>query len=242
MTIIYKFTFFTILCIALTSNVLAQKADIYQAFISGKMYKWEAVMNNFAGKTSLTNQQKLELVSYYYGYIGYSLGVKNKDKANIYIKKGESIIDNLIDTYPTAKAFAFKGAFIGFCIGVNPIKAPFIGKSCSNNVDKALSINPADIQANIEKANILYYSPSAFGGDKTKAKRYYSKAISLFESNPELTNGNWLYLTLLTKVAQINTDEKRYYDAKAVYEKILKIEPNYLYVKDQLYPQLLKQL
>lgn len=97
-------------------------------------------------------------------------------------------------------------------------------------------------QRYIEKANILYYSPSAFGGDKTEAKRYYNRAISIFESNPELTTESWLYLNLLTKVAEISTDEKKYTDAKTMYEKIIKIEPNYLYVKDQLYPKLIKQL
>lgn len=158
------------------------------------------------------------------------------------MKKGNAIIDDLIDTYPTAETYALKGAFVGFRIGVNPIKAPLLGQSCSKNIDKALSINPLSIQANIEKANILYYSPSAFGGDKTEAKRYYNKAISLFESSPELTNNNWIYINLLTKVAQINTAEKKYNDAKIIYEKIMKIEPNYPYVKSRLYPQLLKQL
>lgn len=237
-----KFTTQIIIGLLLTTNAFAQKVDLYRSFTSGKMDQWEVAMNAFARKTSLSNQQKLELVSYYYGYIGYSLGVKNRDKAKEYIEKGDAIIDDLIDTYPTAEAYAFKGAFVGFRIGLNPLKAPFLGPSCSKNVDKALSINPSSAQANIEKANLLYYSPSAFGGDKTEAKRYYNRAIALFERNPELTADNWLYLNLLTTVAQINTDEKKYNDAKAMYEKIMKIEPNYLYVKNQLYPQLLKQL
>lgn len=230
------------ICLFLTTTAFAQKSDIYQAFISGRMDKWEVVMNAFEGKTNLSNQQKLELVSYYYGYIGYSLGIKNRDLAKIYIEKGDAIIDDFLDRYPTAETYAFKGAFVGFRIGMNPIKAPFLGQSCSKNVDKALSVNPSSIQANIEKANILYYSPSVFGGDKTEAKRYYNKAISLFERKPELITDSWLYLNLLTIVAQINTDEKKYKEAKAIYEKIMKIEPNYLYVKNQLYPELLKKL
>lgn len=237
-----KLKFQIIVCLFLTTNAFAQKADINQSFISGRMDKWEVAMNTLAVKTSLSNQQKLELVSYYYGYIGYSLGIKNKDKAKIYIEKGDAIIDDLIATYPTAEAYAFKGAFVGFRIGLNPLKAPFLGQSSNTYVNKALAINPSSIQANIEKANILYYSPSAFGGDKTEAKRYYNKAISLFESNPKLTPDNWLYLNLLTKVAQINTDEKKYNNAKIIYEKILKLKPNYLYVKNELYPQLLKKL
>lgn len=229
-------------CLFLTTNAFAHQKDIYQSFISGRMDRWEVSMNTLASKTSLSNQQKLELVSYYYGYIGYSLGTKNKNKAKIYIEKGEAIIDDLLATYPTAETYAFKGAFLGFHIGINPIKAPFLGQSCSKNVEKALSISPSDIQANIEKANILYYSPSAFGGDKVEAKKYYTNAISIFERNPELTVDNWLYINLLTKVAQINEDEKKYNNAKALYEKIIKIEPNYLYVKNQLYPGLLKRL
>lgn len=238
----FKLKSLIIICLLIAPHAFAQKADIYRSFIAGKMDKWEISMNALAGQPDLSNRQKLELVSYYYGYIGYSLGVKNKDKARVYIQKAEAIIDHLIDKYPSAEAYAFKGAFVGFHIGMNPLKAPFLGVSCSKNVDKALSINPSDIQANIEKANILYYAPSVFGGNKAEAKRYYQKATSLFERNPASITDNWLYLNLLTIVAQINTAEKKYNDAKAIYEKIMKIEPNYIYVKNELYPQLLKRL
>lgn len=239
-----RFTFLVIVLI-LTVNIFAQSVQnqIYQDFISGNMTDWKKQMNTFAYRSNLSKSEKLELVLYYYGYIGYSLGIKNKKEAQIYIDKGDSLIDELINNnYALADAYALKGAFVGFKIGISPLKAPFIGKSSISAVNKALSIDPNNIQANIEKANILYYSPRAFGGDKEKAIKSYIKAVSLFESKSINLSQNWRYLNLLTNIGKIYSEMKKYDEAKRMFEKIMSIDRNYKYVKDELYPELLKKM
>jgi tetratricopeptide (TPR) repeat protein len=221
----------------------SNKSIIYNAFVSGNMQKWKNTMDNMAQDKQLSNEQQLELIGYYYGYIGYNLGVKNEKNAQVYIDKGEDIINKLFNNnFLIADVYAYKGAFVGFKIAISPYKAPFIGKSSIDNVKKAIAIDPNNIQANIERANVLYYSPSAFGGNKTEAKLFYTKAINLFEKDTALKAQNWLYLSLLTNVATIYTEEKNYKEAKHIYDKILKIEPNYQYVKEKLLPDLLKKM
>lgn len=239
-----KFIFYTIFLVFVV-NSFAQSVQnqIYQDFISGNMIDWKKQMDTFALKSNLTKSEELELILLYYGYIGYSLGVKNKSEAQIYINKGDDLIDELINSgYALADAYALKGAFVGFKIGVSPLKAPFIGKSSTTAVDKALSIDPNNIQANIEKANILYYSPKAFGGDKENAIKSYIKAVYLFENKSIDLSQNWRYLNLLTSIGKIYSEMKRYDDAKIIFEKIMTIEPNYKYVKEELYPQLLLKM
>ncbi len=240
-----KKTVFIVLFLISTSlsiNAQSEKKQIYKAFISGDMKEWKTVMDNFANKNPSTNAQKIELINFYYGYVAYQIAIGKKDEATIYLNKGEAIIDNLLKINTSnPDLYAYKGAFIGFKIGISPLKAPFIGRSSIQNVNKAIQLDPNNIQANIERANILYYSPSAFGGNKTEAKKYYLKAISLFESNGGNIKENWLYLSLMTSLAKIYTEERNYKDAKEMYEKILMIEPSYDYVKNELYPALLKK-
>ena len=241
---IYKYySILVLLLMSLSINAANDKTTIYNAFITGNMAEWKTTMTDIESRKLTSASNKLELVNCYYGYIGYSLGVKNKKEAAKYVEKMETILDELTKSNPKlADVYAYKAALIGFKIGLSPYKAPFIGKSSGENAKKALAIDPNNIQGNIEQANVLYYSPAAFGGDKTKAKEYYKKAVSLFEDNPASLPQNWLYLSLLTKIAQIQEDEKDFKGAKQTYDKILSIEPNYSFVKNELLPDLKKKM
>lgn len=213
--------------------------QIYECYITGDMATWKIVMDDFA-KRQLSAAEKLNLINFYYGYIGYQLGEKNKAQAQIYIDKGDAIIDELIKTSPTADVYAYKGAYIGFKIAISPYKAPFIGNTSIKYVDKALEIGPQNIQAIIEKANVCYFTPEIFGGSKAEALKYNETAINLFERDSGLTTENWVYLALLTRTAWFHTQNKNYVEAKRIYQKILNIEPDYSYVKEELYPDLVK--
>lgn len=240
----YKYCLIMLLSfVSLSMNAASDKDAIYNAFIAGDMAEWKTVMTDIESRKLTSDNSKLELIGYYYGYIGYCLGAKKKSEAETYVDKMSSLLDKLVKSSPkVADVYAYKAALVGFKIGLSPYKAPFIGKSSGENANKALAIDADNIQGNIEKANILYYSPSAFGGDKTKAKGYYKKAISLFEENPALLKKNWLYLSLLTKIGQMQEEEKDFKSAMQTYEKILTIEPNYSFVKNELLPNVKKKV
>ena len=84
--------------------------------------------------------------------------------------------------------------------------------------------------------------PSALGGSKKEALKYFLKARDLVEKDPEFTSENWNYMSLLVVIGQTYTYLKDYTSAQEVYDNILKIEPEFLYVKDDLYPKLLKKM
>ena len=52
---------------------------------------------------------------------------------------------------------------------------------------------------------------------------------------------DWNYLHLLTNIATSYTEINEYDKAEKYYQLILKIEPNYLWVKNKLYPTFLKK-
>lgn len=206
------------------------------------MKKWENVIVSFEKQKPATIDEKLELISYYYGYIGYLLGVKNYEKAAINIDKGDKLIADVLKQAPkNATAFAFKGSFIGFRIGMSKFKAITLGPESSKSIAHALQLEPGNIQAHVDKANALYHTPGLFGGDKKQSLKLFLKASTLLEKSKQ-TDNNWFYLNVLTLTAKNYESLEQWQNAKAIYEKIMRFSPDYKWVKNELYPTLLKKM
>jgi tetratricopeptide (TPR) repeat protein len=220
------------------------REKVYNAFISDQMEGWDRVIVSMNGrKANLSDKQLGELVNYYYGYTAWVLGEDLEKKANRYIDEAEEIIDELMVKYPNNPDWhAYKGAFIAYKIGLRPMKAPFLGSESIKNIDRAIEIDPQRHQGWIERGNALFYMPKAFGGSKEKALEAYKKAIRIMESAPESLQQNWLYLNVLMVLAQSYEKTENYQMAKGTYKKILQIEPNFIYVRDELYPAFMKSL
>lgn len=203
------------------------------------MYKWGSIINTIEkGKTASTVDQKLELINVYYGYIGHLIGKKQFDSAEIMIARGEKLIVQVLKASPNnATAYAYKGSFLGFRMGISKFKTFTLGRESLYDINKAYALDPENIQALIDKGNILYYSPGIFGGNKEEALKYYLKGSRLLEKNNN-TDQNWVYLNLLTTIALAFDKTERHKEAMLICEKILRKEPNYRWVKDVLYPRL----
>jgi tetratricopeptide (TPR) repeat protein len=216
------------------------KSATYTSFINHEMYKWENIIHNFeTNNPPTTIEQYLELIDYYYGFTSYLIGRKQLETAEKNIEKANKLIALVLKKSPkNATAYSYKGAFIGLSIGINRFKAIFLGSESSANVNKAYGLDPQNIQANIDKGNILYYSPSVFGGDKKEALKFYIKAAKIIEAKKD-TYQNWAYLNLLTNTALAYEKTEQPHLAKLIFEKILQIEPNYYRVKVDLYPKFL---
>jgi len=219
------------------------KNNIYSAFITHDMAKWENVIHTIeTANVTNTLDQKLELINYYYGYIGWLIGKKEFKKAGKLIPKGQKLIRQVLEISPkNATAYSFKGSFLGFEIGIDKYKAIFLGPESRNCINKALKLEPLNMQALIDKGNLLYYSPSVFGGNKQEALNYFLKGIKVMERNKEI-NQSWVYLNLLTMIASVYEDTHKLEEAKLIYEKIMHNEPDINWVKNGLYPNLLAKI
>ena len=239
--------FTTLVLLTLTIATFSEspyRKNIYNAFITHDMAKWERVIRTFetTNTSNISVEQKLELINYYYGYIGWLIGQKQFKPAEKLIPKGEKLINQVLSISPkNATAYSFKGSFLGFKIGIDKCKAIFLGSDSKNSINKAMQLDPQNVQALIDKGNLLYYSPRFFGGDKNEALNYFLKGAKLMEKNKE-TYQNWTYLNLLTMIASAYEKTDRLEDAKLTYEKIIRNEPEIKWVKDDLYPQLLAKI
>lgn len=239
--------YFIILTLILLTGFIntraSYKQEIYKAFITNNMALWKNVLDAMNKAGSKSNDYVLELLNYHYGYIAWCLGNDQKDLAERYLASGQAYIQLLEKTgYKPSMVYAYKSAFHGYSIGLNILKAPFLGPKSIECAKLAIKQDNTNPYGYIQYANAQYYMPAAFGGSKKEALEYYLKAKNLMEAAPSFLKDDWNYLSLLTTIAQAYVHLEDYRMAQAYYQKILKIEPGFLWVKNELYPQLLQKI
>lgn len=225
------------------------KADIYKSYIYGDMKKWKQIIDKMEkDKVSVTPQAAqsahiLELLNYQYGYIAWCLGTDREDEAEDYLDIADENVKILEGRkFNMSMVNGYEAAFYGYRIGLNNFKAPFYGPKSFKCAENAINLNKKNPFGYIQYANIQFYMPSTFGGSKTEAINYYRKAETLMEQNKKEILNDWNYINLLATIANSYVEINQLEKAKSYYEKILKVEPQCQWVKNTLYPQLLKKL
>ncbi|WP_372775733.1 tetratricopeptide repeat protein [Mangrovibacterium sp.] len=227
-----------------SSNVIASnKSDIYRAYIQNDMDLWQKTIDKMNQQEVKSIAFRLELLNYQYGFIAWCIGNKKSELAENYLDLGETNLTFLEKTGNYSSLVnSYKSAFYGFRIGLNRFKAPFIGPKsvdCALAAMKQDSTNPFGY---IQYANSQFYRPPVFGGSKSVALEYYKKAEVLMYRNKANIDQDWNYLSLLAMIAQAHSELEDYSNAKAYYNKILNIEPDFRWVKNELYPDLLEKM
>jgi len=225
------------------ATVLAagQKSEIYNAYVNGKMGDWKIIIDKMSSGDDRSDAFVAGLLNYQYGYIGWCISTGRKDEAAKYLdlawknattleKRGSMLSD----------VNAYKSALYGFRIGLNNLKAPFAGPKSVACAEKAIKLDNKNPNGYIQYANALYYMPESFGGSKSAAIDNYLAAERLMESKAEEIKEDWNYLGLLAIIGKAYQETGNNVAAKEYYERILKIEPRFTWVRDELYPGLLK--
>lgn len=234
---IWLISLFLICTATISIGQNAYREPIYLAYVQGDMSRWEAIIRLMEERSDdFSDEERKELISYYYGYISFLLETDQKDKVQDYIIKGEKHLNLLLKSASNdVTVLAYKGSFIGFRIGTNKFKALTLGNESISYINRAYKLDSQNVQAILDKGNLLYHMPGIFGGDKKEAVRLYEKAVLRMEKHQNLKQ-NWLYLNVLTTIARHYEEEKQWQKAVQIYEKILQQEPEFSWVKDTLYP------
>ena len=238
-----KKNIFTLFLIIICTHLNAQNnKTIYDAYISGNMIQWEKEMLSIEFKKDKTNKEKLDLLNFQFGYIAWCIDQKKTKEAEKLIDKSEKIINELEKrSYNLSMLFAYKAAIIGFKIGISPYKAPFIGSKSLAFGKQSINADPNNAFAYAQLGNIAFYTPQMFGGSKSEAMLHYLKALNLMEKQNNNTY-NWNYLNLLATIINAYIELGQFEKAKYYCEKALNTEPNFDWVKNKLYPLVLKQI
>lgn len=232
-------------CIAFSFHSQAQNnPQIYQAFISGDMNLWKTTLDKLEAAPQKSDKERLDLINYYYGYIGWSLGQKGSKKdVQKLMKTMETHLETLEKkNYAPSMVYFYKSALIGFEIGLHNYKAPLIGKKSLEFADQAVKKDSQNPFAYLQLGNINYYTPPIAGGSKQKALEKYLQALSLAEAGKWQIKQNWNYLNLLATLVDAYYELKEYQEAAAFCRKALEVEPQFEWVRNTLYPKILKKI
>jgi len=232
---------FTICMLLSLTSVKAQdyRSAIYQAYLLEEMDKWKELMEQMEEEYSRNSDAGLlyDLLEAEYGYMGWLVSGKQKKEVKELLEHAEKHMALLEEQgLDNARVYSLKGAFYGFQIMLDPLKAPSLGKASMNANEKAMSLDPEEPQVWLEKANMDYYRPAVFGGSKRRAVPSYEKAVELFESSLQRTTENWVYLNCLAGLGIAYENTRKNSEAGEVYRKLLKLEPSFKWVKEELYP------
>lgn len=239
----YRLSFLLIILTFFTTTYASERSEIYKAYVNDRMDRWKTIIDRLESQNTKTDERLLELVNYQYGYIGYCIGFKKREEAKKYLELAENnlkILENR--NYRLSDINAYKSAFYGFKIGLNKLSAPVNGIKSLEHGKKALELDRENYFAYVQFGNIQFYMPAVFGGSKKEGIGYFLKAKNMLERNPSDLNDNWNYLSLLVIIGQSYTYINDLTSAKAIYENILMLEPAFLYIKNELYPELLKKI
>lgn len=215
----------------------------YRAYVSGDMTQWTDVIERLENASGpQTEAREIELLNYYYGHIGFLLGSDAKAEAKKYLTKAMGRVDAVLDRNPShPAALAYKGIFTAYRMSMNKITAPILGPGTMQYIQRAYRSDPRSVEALTAMGNLLYHAPSLFGGDKAGGIAYIERAVARLEASGR-TVENWNYLNLLVMQAQYLEQTGKGEEALAVYEKILRFEPGFVWVRDELCPALKARL
>jgi len=219
------------------------RSEIYYAYISSKMELWKDVIDSMDAIKGKSDDLLLELINYQYGYIAYCIGYNKREEASTYLNQAQQNIKHLErKNYYPSTIYAYKSAFYGFRISLNSIIAPVIGIKSIESARSAVELDRENYFGHVQLGNIEFYMPAAFGGSKQEALGHYLKAKELIEKDPDNTVMNWNYLCLLLVIGQSHYYLHDYDSARAIYEKILELEPGFLYVRNELLPEVVRKI
>lgn len=225
-----------------TANLETWRNQIYEAYVLNNMPQWDKTVRAMEAEYSRNRGNELlyDLILAQYGLIGYYLGNNENSKAEPLLSKAEQLLEEL-KKIPSrqAEAHAFESAFIGYRIGLRPIRAVLLGPRSSRAADRALEANPHYARAWVEKGNIDFFAPAPFGS-KSAAIGHYQKGIELMEASMHPSH-RWLYLSTLVSLAGAYEKTGDLPRAIQTLEKALRYEPRFKWVKDDMLPKLRAQ-
>lgn len=215
---------------------------IYQAYVKDDMDTWKNLMNQMEDKSSQLSKAKflLHYTLTQYGYVGYLIGTDKENQAEKLIQNTLKNANKLTKTKYKAEAWALKSGLNGFEIGLAKYKAPVLGHKSKKYIDKSLSIKTRNPMAWLEKGNIYYHMPGLFGGSYDKAIRYYKKAIGYFKHTSYLPS--WLKLNTMVWLGKTYEANNQFRKSAETYRNILRHEPDFKWVKNDLLPEVKKNL
>ena len=186
---------------------------------------------------------------YYETLVDYKLLEMNMRQGgdSLFNKYYENALNNA-DTLSTNKDFSADGKILSSAIYMmkiakSPMSAVTLSPKIHSLLDEAQSTNPDKPYSYVIRGMMFFNTPQMFGGSFESALKNFNQAAKLFENagNENITNPDWGYAETLVWIGRTQEKLANNDAAKFAYQKALKVEPDYAWVKYSLLPSLEKK-
>ncbi len=216
---------------------LNEKA-LYDAYLANDFETWQSQISQAADSTCADLEK---LINYEYGFIGFCFSRQQEDAAKNALARAQKHLEKLaVCGYNEAMLNMYRSAFAAFELATNPAKFATLGLQCIKLANLAWEQAPKNPYILNLKANTDFYRPAIVGGSKKRAVQHFEESVKQFEQQ-NLTENNWNYIAAMLTLAQAYEKTDDLENAKKLCDKILKIAPDFLYLRDIYYPVLLKK-
>jgi tetratricopeptide (TPR) repeat protein len=238
--------YFAILWVAavqLVATAQTPEEKIYRAYLSQQIETslWKeavSIRQAAAKKSPQDTRARFQLALAQFALISGTMRNQDEDLFDEYY---DPLLDNLKAISEKdknwAEPYALQSAAYGIKMGYSPMQGMVLGGKSDNLIEKAKRLDPNSALAWKVYANAKFFTPEMWGGDLDEAIAGYEKALQLYESKPETLPYNWMYLDTMAFLGQALLKKGERAKAIAIYEKALKTEPEFGWVKFVLLPK-----
>jgi tetratricopeptide (TPR) repeat protein len=218
---------------------LVHKADMQSDF---KLY----MESHSFFERLLSMDAENDLAKYYLAYLEYKLYqlkyANTKVDVDKYYDTALEYCKGLIDKkkYVSEAQTIMAGLYL-MRLAANQMEAMSLFPKIEELLTEAESAPENNPRPFIVRGEMQFYTPEAFGGSVVKALESFSKAVTLFETGKKNEAINWGYEESLAWLGQAYAKNNLTDKARETYNKVLKLEPEYRWVKYVLLPALDKE-
>lgn len=150
----------------------------------------------------------------------------------------EETFDNYVDNHiaiaeriialdeKNAVANAMLSGIYGLKIAYSPMKSMFLGPKSNSHSSKSMEFDKEDPVVLLMYGINKYNTPKTWGGDVDAAIEALNKVTKIYEEKEQI-KGNWKYLHALAWLGISHEEKKEFNQAKKVYQKSVKTEPEF---------------
>lgn len=231
-----------LLLITVFQSVIAvnYKPLLYKAYVKGEMALFEEVLEGMKVEYATSNSETLQrdIIKAQYCMVSFYLGSDNNKSAYVVIKDAERRINQLLaKDKDDASMLAIRASFTGFRIILNPVSTLFLGGKLLSDMNRCKNLDFTNTDVLFLHSNSTYYAPKFLGGSKEKGLDNYKKLRLKLEKSEISKAYDYFALMCLTANGIALVDAEKYNQAADLYKYVLKVEPGYDWVRNDLLPK-----
>lgn len=239
----------SIACIILCLSTMCLNAQdtldetMYKAYLSNESVPetWKQVVasrKELWKKDGRDQHVHFQLALAQFGLLASTMRNQDEDLFDEYYDSIEDELKVIMEAEPKwGEPYSLLSSVYGLKMSYSPMQGIFLGAKSGSLSEKGAKLSPKSPLVWKVIANAKLFTPEMWGGDINESIEAFEKCVQLYETDPAGLKFNWMYLDALAFMGQAYVKNGDTGKAISAYEKALKAEPEFGWVKHVLLPQ-----